>query len=125
VIIAGAGDEGALLVQTLGRAATVQPIALIDEHPERWGTMIHGLTVLGCEGQLGPARGARGAEAVVVAVGDTSPAWRAAVRAECERVGIDYWVVPGFSEFMTGTRADHADAGAVGRSQLAAAVGEG
>jgi hypothetical protein len=125
VLVAGAGDEGAFLVQSLGRSLSIKPVALIDERPERWGSMIQGLTVLGSEGQIGPARAAHRAEAVVVAVGDTSPAWRAAVRAECERLGIDYWAVPGFSEFMAGMRVEHSEAGAVSRGQLAAAVGEG
>jgi hypothetical protein len=125
VLVAGAGDEGALIVQSLARGLSIKPVALIDEHPERWGSMIQGLTVLGCEGQIGPARAAHGAEAVVVAVGDTSPAWRAAVRAECARLGVDYWAVPGFSEFMTGMQAERADAAEVARAQLAAAVGEG
>jgi len=123
VLVAGAGDEGAFLVQSLARSMSIEPVALIDERPERWGSMIQGLTVLGCEGQIGPARAAHGAEAVIVAVGDTSPAWRAAVRAECERLGIAYWAVPGFNEFMAGMRVERSESGAVNGTQLAAAVG--
>jgi lipopolysaccharide/colanic/teichoic acid biosynthesis glycosyltransferase len=105
-LLAGAGRESALLVRGLLQGASVEPVALIDENPEHWGSMIHGLTVLGGEGQIGPARATHGVKTVIVAAGDTRPEWQQAVLIECARLGMECRVIPGFRELLSGGVAE-------------------
>lgn len=100
-LIAGAGEEAALLAQGLLRGSSVEPVALIDENARRWGSMIHGLTVLGGEGQIGPARATHGVETVLIAASDTRPEWQQGVLAECARLGIECRMIPAFRDLLT------------------------
>lgn len=45
VIIYGAGEAGAQLVQALRYSAEFEPVAFVDDHPRLWGSVIVGLKV--------------------------------------------------------------------------------
>ncbi len=100
VLVAGAGNQGELLVQSLLRGGSFKPVGFIDEDRARWGMMIHGLWVLGGDGRIRVAQSTYGITGVLVAASDTSASWRAAVKRECERLGLECRVIPGLADLL-------------------------
>jgi len=100
VLIAGAGNQGELLVQSMLRGGNFQPVAFIDEDQMRWGMMIHGLWVLGGDGRISVAKSTYEISGVLIAASDTTPQWRATVQAECKRLGLECRVIPGLAELL-------------------------
>ncbi len=105
-LIVGAGMGGEQIVRALldDPACPYRPVGFIDESPERWGSMIHGIRILGGAAEVPLAVSANGIEAVFICVSDLSERGVADVVETCQKVGVEYRVVPTLSDLLNGQR---------------------
>jgi len=103
-LVVGAGVGGEQIVRALldDPACPYQPVGFIDESPERWGSLIHGIRILGGAAEVPLAVSANGIEAVFICVSDLSEPAAAEVVETCQRVGVEYRVVPTLSDLLNG-----------------------
>ena len=103
-LVVGAGMGGEQIVRALldDPACPYRPVGFIDESPERWGSMIHGIRILGGAAEVPLAVSANGIEAVFICVSDLSERGVAEVVETCQKVGVEYRVVPTLSDLLNG-----------------------
>ncbi len=103
-LVVGAGMGGEQIVRALlaDPACPYRPVGFIDESPERWGSMIHGIRILGGAAEVPLAVSANGIEAVFICVSDLSERGVADVVETCQKVGVEYRVVPTLSDLLNG-----------------------
>ena len=117
-LVVGAGVGGEQIARTLleDPLCPYRPVGFIDEMPERWGSLIHGVRVLGGATELPLAVSANNIKAVFVCMSDLSDLGAREVVEVCEQAGVEYRIVPTLSDLLS------ADAFA-GERNGAAAVG--
>jgi len=103
-LVVGAGMGGEQIVRALmdDPACPYQPVGFIDESPERWGSLIHGIRILGGAAEVPLAVSANGIEAVFICVSDLSESGVAEIVETCQKVGVEYRVVPTLSDLLHG-----------------------
>jgi len=113
-LVVGAGLGGEQIARTLleDPLCPYRPVGFIDETPERWGALIHGVRVLGGAAELPLAVSANGIKAVFVCMSDLSDQAAREVVEVCEQAGVEYRVVPTLSDLLS------TDAFAVNRQEL-------
>ncbi|HUI25907.1 MAG TPA: sugar transferase [Candidatus Kryptonia bacterium] len=101
-IIVGAGSGGEQISRMLleDPLSPYRPIGFIDETPERWGSLIHGVRVLGGSAELPLALSANGVKAVFVCLSDLDDGMVHDVMSVCERTGVDYRIVPTLTDLL-------------------------
>ncbi len=103
-LVVGAGMGGEQVVRALldDPDCPYRPVGFIDESPERWGSLIHGIRILGGAAEVPLAVSANGIEAVFICVSDLSEHGVAEVVDTCQKVGVEYRVVPTLSDLLNG-----------------------
>ncbi len=106
-LVVGAGLGGEQIARTLleDPVSAYRPVGFIDEVPERWGSLIHGVRVLGGASELPLAVSANRIQAVFVCMSDLSDAAAREVVEVCERAGVEYRIVPALSDLLGTERA--------------------
>ncbi len=101
-LVVGAGVGGEQIARTLleDPLCPYRPVGFIDEVPERWGSLIHGVRVLGGATELPLAVSANRIQAVFVCMSDLSDHAAREVVDVCERAGVEYRVVPALSDLL-------------------------
>jgi len=101
-LIVGAGSGGEQISRMLleDPLSPYRPIGFIDETPERWGSLIHGVRVLGGSAELPLALSANGVKAVFVCLSDLEDEVVHDVMSICERTGVDYRIVPTLTDLL-------------------------
>ncbi len=101
-LIVGAGSGGEQISRMLleDPLSPYRPVGFIDESPERWGSLIHGIRVLGGTAELPLAVSANKVQAVFVCPSDLEDSLAQEVMAVCQRTGVDYRVVPTLSDLL-------------------------
>ncbi|HVN86597.1 MAG TPA: sugar transferase [Candidatus Binatia bacterium] len=101
-LIVGAGSGGELISRMLleDPLSPYRPIGFVDESPERWGSLIHGVRVLGGIAELPLALSANGVKAVFVCLSDLEAAVVQDVMSVCEHASVDYRVVPTLTDLL-------------------------
>jgi FlaA1/EpsC-like NDP-sugar epimerase len=119
-LIAGAGSGGEQIVRALMEDpwAGYQPVGFIDDSHERWGSMIHGVKVLGGTNELRLAVSANGVRVVFVCLSDLPEATARDVASICANAGVDCRMLPALSELLS---TDTFSVGRSGRQQQRAA----
>jgi lipopolysaccharide/colanic/teichoic acid biosynthesis glycosyltransferase len=104
-IVVGAGVGGEQIARALleDPLCPYRPVAFIDETPERWGALIHGVRVLGGAAELPLAISANDVRTVFVCMADLTDRASRDVVEMCEQAGVEYRVVPTLSDIL---RAD-------------------
>lgn len=104
-IVVGAGVGGEQIARALleDPLCPYRPVAFIDETPERWGALIHGVRVLGGAAELPLAISANEVRTVFVCMADLTDRASRDVVEMCEQAGVEYRVVPTLSDIL---RAD-------------------
>lgn len=107
-LVAGAGMGGEQIVRALmdDPSCPYRPVGFIDESPERWGSAIHGIRILGGVAEVPLAVSANNIEAVFICVSDLSERGVADVVEACQKVGVEYRVVPTLSDLLNGDQRD-------------------
>jgi lipopolysaccharide/colanic/teichoic acid biosynthesis glycosyltransferase len=102
-IIVGAGVGGEQIARTLleDPLCPYRPVGFIDEVPERWGALIHGVRVLGGSAEFALAVSANGIKTVFVCLSDLSDQAAREIVDACERVGVEYRIVPTLSDLLS------------------------
>lgn len=101
-IVVGAGTGGEHLLRALIGDPTSEyhVTACIDESPERWGSRIHGVKVLGGAAELRLALSANGAQVVFVCLSDVDLATAREIAEICAGAGVDCRLLPALSELL-------------------------
>jgi lipopolysaccharide/colanic/teichoic acid biosynthesis glycosyltransferase len=101
-LIVGAGSGGEQISRMLleDPLSPYRPIGFIDESAERWGSLIHGIRVLGGAAELPLALSANKVKAVFVCLSDLQDGAAQEVIALCERSGVDYRIVPTLTDLL-------------------------
>ncbi|MEO8604511.1 MAG: sugar transferase [bacterium] len=101
-LVVGAGVGGESIARTLleDPLCPYRPVGFIDEVPERWGSLIHGVRVLGGATELPLAVSANRIQAVFVCMSDLSDHAAREVVDVCERAGVEYRIVPALSDLL-------------------------
>lgn len=102
-IVVGAGVGGEQIARALleDPLCPYRPVAFIDETPERWGALIHGVRVLGGAAELPLAISANDVRTVFVCMADLSDRGSQEVVEMCEQAGVEYRVVPTLSDMLS------------------------
>jgi FlaA1/EpsC-like NDP-sugar epimerase len=102
-LVVGAGVGGEQIARTLleDPLCPYRPVGFIDELPERWGSLIHGVRVLGGATELPLAVSANRIQAVFVCMSDLSDTAAQEVVDVCERAGVEYRIVPALSDLLS------------------------
>jgi len=102
-LVVGAGVGGEQIARTLleDPLCPYRPVGFIDEVPERWGSLIHGVRVLGGATELPLAVSANRIQAVFVCMSDLSDSAAQEVVDVCERAGVEYRIVPALSDLLS------------------------
>ncbi len=102
-LVVGAGVGGEQIARTLleDPLCPYRPVGFIDELPERWGALIHGVRVLGGATELPLAVSANRIQAVFVCMSDLTDTAAREVVDVCERAGVEYRIVPALSDLLS------------------------
>jgi lipopolysaccharide/colanic/teichoic acid biosynthesis glycosyltransferase len=102
-LVVGAGVGGEQIARTLleDPLCPYRPVGFIDELPERWGALIHGVRVLGGATELPLAVSANNIKAVFVCMSDLTDTGAREVVEVCEQAGVEYRVVPTLSDLLS------------------------
>jgi lipopolysaccharide/colanic/teichoic acid biosynthesis glycosyltransferase len=102
-LVVGAGVGGEQIARTLleDPLCPYRPVGFIDEVPERWGSLIHGVRVLGGATELPLAVSANRIQAVFVCMSDLTDSAAQEVVDVCERAGVEYRIVPALSDLLS------------------------
>jgi FlaA1/EpsC-like NDP-sugar epimerase len=104
VIVFGAGDAGAMLIQRLATQsnAAYRPVAILDDDPAKRRLRIHGVPVLGGRGQIAEAAASTGATVLVIAIAGEAAQVIQDLTEAAERCGLVVKVIPSLRELLTG-----------------------
>lgn len=103
VLIVGAGEAGNMLAREMRRFPTgYRPVAFVDDDPNKLGTRLYGLEVLGTTHDLPKVAAAVNAVEVAIAIPSAGPKELQKVVAACELAGLPFRVLPGIAEVLAG-----------------------
>ena len=104
VIVFGAGDAGALLIQRLARqsGAAYRPVAVLDDDPAKRHLRIHGVPVVGGRDQMAEVAARTGAKVLVIAIAAEAGQVIKELTEAAEHCGLATKVVPSLRELLTG-----------------------
>jgi FlaA1/EpsC-like NDP-sugar epimerase len=104
IIVFGAGDAGAMLIHRLATQpdAAYQPVAILDDDPEKRRLRIHGVPVLGGRDRMADVAASTGARLLVVAIAGGSGKVIHELTETAEHCGLVPKVIPSVRELLTG-----------------------
>lgn len=102
-LVAGAGVGGEQIARALleDPRSPYRPVGFIDEVPDRWGALIHGVRVIGGPAELPLALSANGIKAVFVCISDLTDGAAREIVEMCQRGGIEYRLVPTLTNLLS------------------------
>ena len=108
-LIVGAGEAGSVLVREMLRAPTgYRPLGFLDDDPETWRALVHGLTVFGGLDLLPKVVQESEADEVVIAIPSASPTQLRRIVQMCEATRVRFKVLPGVASVLAGNvRLNH------------------
>ena len=104
VLVAGAGDAGALVVREMQKNPRLGlvPIGYLDDDPEKRGQRIHGVPVLGSLDDLAGLAAAQHADEVVMAIPSAPGSVLRRVTESSRQAGLPFRTMPGIYELIGG-----------------------
>jgi len=103
VLVAGAGHGGETILRSLleDPRSKFMPVGIIDHEPHRWGALIHGVRVMGGATDIAMSARLHGVELVLVSLVDLDPVVLREITEACNKLGLEYRLVPAISELLT------------------------
>ncbi len=103
VVVVGAGEAGQQLVHQMMRAGTgYRPVGFVDDDPFMWGTLVHGVEVIGGVDDLKAIVDAVSAEELIIAIPTATPAQLQRIAARCEELSVPLKILPGIEDVLRG-----------------------
>ena len=104
VIVFGAGEAGTALITRLltEPGAAYQPVALLDDDPDKRRLRVHGIAVRGDRTRMAEVAAATGATVLVIAIAKASGTVIRDLTARAEQCGLIPKVVPTTTELISG-----------------------
>lgn len=103
VLVVGAGEAGQQLVHQMRRSGVGwEPLGIVDDDPFKWGTLIHGVEVIGSVEDVSPIARNAGAEEILIAVPSASPGELRRIIEACEDSELPLKILPGMEDVLTG-----------------------
>lgn len=104
VLVAGAGDAGAMVVRELHNHPELglEPVGFVDDDAKKSGLRLHGLPVLGGCDDIPRLVREKGIERVIIAMPSAPGAVRRKIAHLCSRAGVKAFTVPGVYELVDG-----------------------
>lgn len=109
VVVVGAGEAGNLLAREILRFPVgYRLVAFVDDNPAKWGSTLHGVTVVGATDELARIVELVRADEVIIATPSARPAQLRSLMAQCEEIDVPFKVLPGIREVLEGdVRVEH------------------
>ena len=108
VLVVGAGMAGQMLVHEMVRFPTRHtPVGFVDDNPVKWGTLIHGVEVIGSVEDLAKIAEEYEIEQIFIAIPSAEPAQLRRIIELCEDLDIGFKLLPGIREVLEGTTHVH------------------
>ena len=103
-LIVGAGNAGEALLREIHRMAVVEyeVVGFIDDDPNKKGTNIHGIPVLGPVDQLSKICKEHNIEEIAIAIPSASHSERMRIVRVCEGIKIKFHTVPSITDIASG-----------------------
>jgi FlaA1/EpsC-like NDP-sugar epimerase len=106
VLVVGAGEAGQQLVHQMLRSRSgLTPVGLVDDDPLRWGTMVHGVEVVGAIRDTPPIAASAEADQILIAIPSATPRQLRRVVEACEQTDLPLQILPGIEDVITGDAA--------------------
>ena len=104
VLVFGAGDGGGQAVRVLSNDpdGRYEPVALLDDDPEKLGLSIRGVRVVGTRADIGDAANRFGARSLLIAVPTADSAMIRDLLERADRAGLDVQILPAVGELLDG-----------------------
>ncbi len=103
VLIVGAGEAGAQLVHQMQRSSVgLVPVGFVDDDPFKWGTLVHGVEVVGAVDVLGDVAADTLAEEILLAVPAASVGQIRRIVESCERTSLPMKILPNLDAALSG-----------------------
>jgi FlaA1/EpsC-like NDP-sugar epimerase len=103
VLIVGAGEAGNMLAREMLRFPTgYRPVGFVDDDPNKWGTRLYGLEVLGSTQDMPSLARSVNAAEVAIAIPSATPQDLQKIVAACELAALPFRVLPGIAEVLEG-----------------------
>lgn len=106
VLVVGAGEAGTLIVREMraNPQLNMEPIAFVDDDPNKIGTHIQGLPVLGLSTDIPRLVEKHQFQRIIVALPSAPLMRRREIIAQCKRTGVPTDSVPGMYEILAGSK---------------------
>ncbi len=102
VLLYGAGRAGIMLLKELETNRLFDVIGFVDDEPQKVGSVISGVRVVGNGENLATVADKLRADEVIISMATASPATLARALAKCRRANIPAKIIPGLQEILTG-----------------------
>jgi FlaA1/EpsC-like NDP-sugar epimerase len=105
VLIAGAGDAGAMMLREMQNnpGLGLQAVGFVDDNRAKLGMQIHGVRVLGSREDIPTLARKHHVDEVIIAMPTAPGREIRAIKAICDEAGLRYKTVPGMYELIDGT----------------------
>ena len=108
VLVVGAGMAGQMLVREMARGRTgYTVVGFVDDNPGKWGTLIHGIEVIGSVEDLAAIAEECEIEQIFIAIPSAEPAQLRRIIEVCEDIDIGFKLLPGIREVIEGEAYVH------------------
>jgi len=103
VLVIGAGEAGQLLVRQMLRSRMgYVPVAIVDDDPLKWGTLVHGIEVAGATKDIAEIARACAADEILIGIPSAGTEELRSMVESCESVILPMKILPGIDEVLGG-----------------------
>lgn len=105
VLVIGGGDAGAMIIRELKNHSKLRskPIAIIDDNPQKEGTHINGVPIVGQREDIISVVRKRKIDEIIIAIPSAKRSTIKEIVNECKQVKVKIRIVPGMYELIGGT----------------------
>jgi FlaA1/EpsC-like NDP-sugar epimerase len=103
-LLVGAGSSGLMIAKEIERRPELdlQVVGFIDDDPQKHGSVVHGIRVLGSVGNLPRIAREQGVTQVIITISKASGGAVRRISDACRRAGLQVKVVPGLHQIVAG-----------------------
>ena len=104
VLVVGAGEAAQLLVTQMQRSVSGYiPVGILDDDPFKWGTLIHGVEVVGSTEDISVIAETLRAQEIVIGVPSATSEQLRKIISRCEDAALPLKILPGIEDVLDGS----------------------